>query len=79
MRITALVIVLCIGFLGWYSTPNPPPEADAKSKAPIPAPAESVTRSAGPKRVAVLEDPCPAVDRSREGGHAGDLPGVERR
>ncbi len=66
MRITALVIVLCIGFLGWYSTPNPPPEADAKSQAPIPAPAEPVTREAGPKRVAVLEDPCPAVDRSRD-------------
>ncbi len=66
MRITALISILCVGFLAWYSTPNPPSEADAKSQAPIPTPAESVTREARPKRVAVLEDPCPALDRSRD-------------
>lgn len=66
MRITALVIVLCIGFLGWYSYPNPPPAVDAKSPAPIAAPAESPGRKAGPTQFAVAEDPCPAIDRSRD-------------
>jgi len=66
MRITALAIILCIGFLAWYSTPNPPPEAELKPPAPTSAPAESITSEAGRTRVVVLEDPCPAVDRSRD-------------
>jgi hypothetical protein len=64
MRITALISILCIGFLAWYSYPNPPPEA--VSKPPIPAPAESITSEAGPQRVVVLEAPCPVVDRMRD-------------
>lgn len=64
MRITALVIILCISFLAWYSNPNPPPEAE--SKLPAPAPAEPITSEAIPERVVVLEDPCPVVGRSRD-------------
>lgn len=64
MRITALAIILCIAFLAWYSTPNPSPEADAESSVPVPA--ESKTSEAGPQRFVVLEDPCPAADRSRD-------------
>jgi hypothetical protein len=64
MKIPALISILCIGFLAWYSYPNPPPEAEAKS--PAPAPAESIANEAVPERVVVLEDPCPAVDRSRD-------------
>lgn len=59
MRITALVIILCISFLAWYSNPNPPPEAEPKL--PVPAPAESITSEAIPERVAVLEDPWPVL------------------
>ena len=62
MRITALVIILCISFLAWYSYPNPPPEVESQP----PAVAEPVASEAGPVRLAVLEDPCPAVDRSRD-------------
>ena len=62
MRITALVIILCISFLAWYSYPNPPPEVESQP----PAVAEPVASEAGPERLAVLEDPCPAVDRSRD-------------
>ncbi len=64
MRITALISILCIGFLAWYSTPNPPPEAESKS--PAPAPSKSIASEAEPERVAVLEDPCAVVDRSRD-------------
>lgn len=64
MRITALVIVLCIGALAWYNTPNPPPEA--VSKPPASAPAKSIDSEAAPTRVADLDDPCPAVYRSRD-------------
>lgn len=64
MRITALAIILSIGFFAWYSSPNPPPEADAESS--VPAPVEPTKHEAGPQRLAVLEDPCPAVDRSRD-------------
>ena len=66
MRITALISILCIGFLAWYSYPDPPPEAALKSPAPAPAPAKSIANEAEPERVAVLEDPCPVVDRSRD-------------
>jgi hypothetical protein len=64
MRITALISILCIGFLACYSYPNPPPEATPKS--PTPAPAESIANEAEAGRVAVLEDPCPVVNRSRD-------------
>ena len=64
MRITALISILCVGFLAWYSYPNPPPEAEPKS--PAATPAESIANAAEPERVAVLEDPCAAVDRSRD-------------
>jgi hypothetical protein len=66
MRITALISILCIGFLAWYSYPKPPPDIDSKLPAPSLAPAESITNEAKPERVAVLEDPCPVVDRSRD-------------
>ena len=64
MRITALISILCIGFLAWYSYPNPPPAAEPKSHTP--APAESIANEAEAERVAVLEDPCAVVDRSRD-------------
>jgi len=66
MRITALISILCIGFLAWYSTPNPPPATDLKPPVPAPAPAESITNEAVPERVVLFDDPCPAVDRSRD-------------
>lgn len=62
MRITALVIILCISFLAWYSNSNPPPEAESH----LPAPVESVASDAGPERLAAISDPCPVVDRSRD-------------
>ena len=64
MRITALISILCIGFLAWYSYPNAPPEAEPKSRTP--APAESIANEAEAERVAVLEDSCPAVARSTD-------------
>ncbi len=64
MRITALISILCVGFLAWYSYPNPPSEAEPKS--PAATPAEPIANAAEPERVAVLEDPCAAVDRSRD-------------
>ena len=64
MKITALVVILCIGFLAWYNYPNPPPEVDSKAAPPVPA--ESIANEAEPERLVVLEDPCPAVDRSRD-------------
>lgn len=62
MRITALVIILCAGVLAWYSYPDPPPAVEAKT----PEAAEPVASEAQPERLAVLEDLCPAVDRSRD-------------
>ena len=64
MRITALAIILCMGFLAWYSYPNPPSAVDLES--PAQAPAESATDEAGAERLAALKDPCPIVDRSRD-------------
>jgi hypothetical protein len=66
MRITALISILCIGFLAWYSYPNSPPEADSDSEAQAPTPAKSIANKAEPERVAVLEDPSPAFDRSQD-------------
>jgi hypothetical protein len=66
MRIIALISILCIGFLAWYSYPNPPPEADSQSQspAPAPAPAKSIANKAEPERVAVIEDRSSAFERS---------------
>ncbi len=62
MRMTALVVVLCVSFLAWYSYPKPPPAVEPG----LPVPAETVSGETAPVRVAAIEDPCPAIDRSRD-------------
>ncbi len=66
MRITALVIVLCIGFLGWYSYPDSPLKADAKPPAPTATPTEPAPSETALARLENTEDPCPIADRSRD-------------
>jgi len=65
MKITAIVVILCISVLAWYNYPAPPPVADKNQAPPIAEPT-APQAATGPERLATTANKCESYELSWE-------------